>query len=72
MQAQKKYYSKEYKLKAVFLCHQRTNMSSVALELGLRPDMLSRWGKEYSQDQEKALIKEIRVVCEHSKKKINT
>jgi transposase len=56
MKPQKKHYSKEYKLKAVGLCEQRESISSAALELGLRPDMLSRWKREYYQDQEKAFI----------------
>ena len=56
MKPEKKYYSKEYKLKAVSLCDQRDNVSSVAIELGLRPDMLSRWKREYSQSQTKAFI----------------
>jgi transposase len=56
MKPQKKHYSKTYKLKAVALCEQRESISSAAIELGLRPDMLSRWKKEYSQDQEKAFI----------------
>jgi transposase len=56
MKPQKKHYSKAYKLKAVALCEQRESISLTALELGLRPDMLSRWKKEYSQDQEKAFV----------------
>lgn len=56
MKPPKKYYSKEYKLKAVSLCKQRGNSSLVAKELGLRPDMLSRWKREYSQDQERAFL----------------
>ena len=56
MKPERKYFSKEYKLKAVGLCQQRENINSVAKELGLRADMLSRWKREYSQDQTKAFI----------------
>jgi transposase len=49
----KKYYSKEYKLKAVALSEQRGNNSTVAKELGVRTDMLSHWRKEHTQDQKK-------------------
>lgn len=56
MKTQKKYFSKEYKLKAVSLCEQRSNVSSVAKELGLRPDMLSRWKREYVENPPKAFI----------------
>ena len=53
---EKKYYSKEYKLKAVALCERRENVSLVAAELGIRHDMLRRWKKEYSENQSKAFI----------------
>lgn len=56
MKPGKKYYSKEYKLKAVALSEQRESIRIVAIELGIRPDLLSRWKKEYSQKQDKAFI----------------
>ena len=56
MKPQKKYYSKEYKLKAVALCNERGNVSLVASEPGIRHDMLRRWKREYSEDQSKAFI----------------
>ena len=56
MKPQKKYFNKEYKLKAVSLCEERGNITSVANELGLRPDMLGRWKREYTENQTKAFI----------------
>ena len=57
MKPQKRYYTKEYKLKAVALCEQRDDsISSIAIELGIRPDMLSRWKREHSHNQDKAFI----------------
>ena len=56
MKTQKKHFSKEYKLKAVSLCEQRESITIVAKELGLRPDMLSRWKREYVENQAKAFI----------------
>ena len=52
----KRYYSKEYKLKAVALSDQREDVMEVASELGIRPDMLRRWKKEHFQDKERAFI----------------
>jgi len=56
MKQQKRYYSKEYKLKAVALSEQRKSISSVAIELGIRTDMLGRWKREYMKDRAKAFI----------------
>lgn len=53
---EKKYYSKEYKLKAVALSEQRGSIIVVATELGIRHDMLRRWKREYSENQAKAFI----------------
>ena len=56
MKTEKRYFSKDYKLKAVSLCEQRGSVTPVAIELGLRASMLSRWKREYSQDHTKAFI----------------
>ena len=53
---EKKYYSKEYKLKAVALCEKRESISLVASDLGIRHDMLRRWKREHSENQSKAFI----------------
>jgi transposase-like protein len=44
---EKKYYSKEYKLKAVVLSEKRETISLVAEELGIRHDMLRIWRQEH-------------------------
>jgi transposase len=52
--AQKKYYSKEYKLKSVELIKQKGGVKSAAMELGIREDMLRRWQREYMSSGSKA------------------
>ena len=45
----KRYYSKEFKLQSVAMAVERDNISEVARELGIRPDMLGRWIREYNE-----------------------
>ncbi len=52
MKTAKKFYSKEFKQKAVALSHERGNVSEVSKELGVRFDLLSRWRREYSKNPE--------------------
>lgn len=47
MKREKKYYSKEFKLKAVELSNQRFDIVNVAKELNVSYDNLKRWKKEY-------------------------
>ena len=47
MKREKKYYSKEFKLKAVELSNQRGDVINVAQELNVSYDNLKRWKKEY-------------------------
>ena len=40
-------FSQEFKIKAVELCKERGNLSSVSRELGVKRDSLKRWKTEY-------------------------
>ncbi len=44
----KRYYSKEFKLKAVELSNVRGNAREIAEELGIKADLIYRWRKELS------------------------
>lgn len=41
--------TKEFKLKAVELSFERGNVSEVARELGINPEMLRQWRKAYKE-----------------------
>jgi len=46
-------YTKEFKLEAVQLVEARDgNASEVARKLGIRPDLVNRWKREYNADKE--------------------
>ena len=48
-------YTKEFKLEAIQLTESRGgNASEVARNLGVKPNMLSRWIREYKADQQHA------------------
>lgn len=49
MEKQKKSYSREFKIKAVELSNERGQRIVVAKELGIHPDNIKRWKKEYEQ-----------------------
>jgi transposase len=51
MKRENKHYSREFKIKAVELSLQRGELTSVAKELGLRSDALSKWKKEYRESK---------------------
>lgn len=53
---QKRYYSKEFKLKAVELSNNRESILSAATELGIRSDMLGRWRREFYNHEKKLLL----------------
>jgi transposase len=45
-------YTKEFKLEAIQLTESRgSNASEVARNLGIKPNMLSRWIREYKSDK---------------------
>ncbi len=50
----KRYYSKEFKLKAVELSNNRDSILEAATELGIRSDMLGRWRREFYNHEKKA------------------
>ena len=53
MSAQRRKYTKEFKLEAVQLVlSQDGNASAVARNLGIKPNMLNRWVREYKSDNE--------------------
>jgi len=47
MTREKKYYSKEFKIKAVELSNQQGSLITVCEELNVSRDNLKRWKKEY-------------------------
>jgi len=47
MTREKKYYSKEFKIKAVELINQQGSLITVCEELNVSRDNLKRWKKEY-------------------------
>ena len=51
MKREKKYYSKEFKIKAVELSNQRSNIVEVAQELNIPRKYIDRWKSEYNNDK---------------------
>ena len=49
MKKQRRQFDKEFKLMAVELCQSGKSTSTVAEELGLRPELVNRWKREYEQ-----------------------
>lgn len=41
-------FSQEFKIKAVELCNERGNLSSVARELGVKRESLKRWKDDFT------------------------
>ena len=52
MKKERKHYDQEFKLMAVELCHAGKEPKEVAGELGLRPELVRRWKREYSKYRE--------------------
>ena len=53
MKRQRRRYTKEFKMEAVQLVKsQGGNASAVARNLGISPDLLNRWIREYKEDNE--------------------
>jgi len=52
MSTTRRNYDKEFKLMAVNLCLTGKTASEVARELGIKPDLVSRWKREYSKHKE--------------------
>ena len=51
---QKRYYSEKYKLHAIDMVNKYQDLNTVVEELGIRPEMLSRWRKEYEKNKHNA------------------
>jgi transposase len=49
---QRRKFDKEFKLMTVELCLSGKSTSDVAVELGLRKELVSRWKREYEQRKE--------------------
>jgi len=49
MTRERKIYDASFKTKAVELSNERTNISELARELGIKASMLYKWRKEYQQ-----------------------
>jgi transposase len=52
MSKTRKTYDREFKMMAVELSKKRTELVSLAKELDVRPELLYRWRKEFSLQQE--------------------
>lgn len=52
MLKKRKTYDREFKMMAVELSKKRTELVSLAKELDVRPELLYRWRKEFSLQQE--------------------
>ena len=49
MKQGRKIYDAAFKIKAVELSNDRSNLSELALELGIKVSLLYKWRKEYQQ-----------------------
>lgn len=51
MKRERRYFDKEYKEMAVNLCLTGKSPTEVAHELGIKPDLVCRWRREYDRFQ---------------------
>ena len=49
MTKERQHYDREFKQKAVELSYARGNAKEIAEELGIRPELLYRWCREYQR-----------------------
>ncbi|MFV0220035.1 transposase [Empedobacter falsenii] len=49
MKGQKNHYEASFKLRAVELSYERSNVSELARELGIKASLLYKWRKEYAE-----------------------
>jgi transposase len=47
-------FSQEFKIEAVLMVNEGRDVSDVAHELGIRPDMLRKWKKKFEDDGDEA------------------
>lgn len=52
MKRERRSFDKEFKLMVVNLCQSGKSTKEVSEDLGIRPDMVRRWKREYNQYQE--------------------
>lgn len=52
MKKERRHYDKEFKLMAVELCHSGKAPKEVALELGIRTELVNRWKRELEKYRE--------------------
>ena len=52
MEKERRSYDKEFKMMAVELCYAGKPTKEVAGELGIAPDLVNRWKREYKQYHE--------------------
>ncbi|MEX2600517.1 MAG: transposase [Balneolaceae bacterium] len=48
---QRKTYSKEFKLDVIQQSHMRENIQELAVELGINPETIYRWRREYKDNE---------------------
>ena len=51
MKRERQHFDKDYKLMAVNLCQTGKSPTEVAEDLGIRPDLVRRWKREYERLQ---------------------
>ncbi|MGV0949049.1 transposase, partial [Empedobacter falsenii] len=49
MKGQKNHYDASFKLRAVELSYERSNISELARELGIKSSLLYKWRKDYQE-----------------------
>lgn len=50
MSKERNVYDKEFKLRAVRMSNEVANRTGLARELGIRPELLRRWRREFSRE----------------------
>lgn len=54
MKDQRRKFTRQFKLNAVELSHQRSNIRELAQELGVHPELLYRWRRQFAEKKEKS------------------
>lgn len=63
-------FDRSFKLKAVELSYQRENLKELAAELGIRPELLYRWRREFASLQQSSFPGNGKTVLSQEEKEI--
>ena len=63
-------YDKEFKMMAVNLCYTGKTAAQVAMDLGIRPELISRWKREYEANKEGSFSGHGRAVMTDAEKEV--